>query len=248
MKHTNHHWRKLFSIAVATFWISGCCGSSQTSQDEPKSPPKSSAKKSSAKKSSTKKPSKKETTRKPSQTNLQTTTPFPWPSDAKAPKRPKACKTSAKPTQAHLGLKPDAFMTCLQGLLRKAKLPKEARASFQKKVQANGTQTYDIKDYMSVVITPHTSGSIQNMDVFFFNKLRKKHGFTPELEAQFATMAALFPSTHASTARGKALFESIDKRGRASNNHKIISHWDGVTLESSFLPVSVRYRFSASKP
>ncbi len=155
---------------------------------------------------------------------------------------PKACVRAAKPSAANLGLAPKDFLKCVELMLKTMKLPPEAKRSFQK----DKSGVYQIKDYMAVAMKTE-GGSIASMDVFFFNKLRKAHGMGPELAAQWATLAVVFPSAKVDPREGRKFFKEIDAIGRKTNKPVIQYNKDGVALNASFMPVSVRYRFKPQR-
>ncbi|MEM1030827.1 MAG: hypothetical protein AAF928_00485 [Myxococcota bacterium] len=161
-----------------------------------------------------------------------------------ASNRPKACVRAAPPSKGDLGLKPADFIACLEALLDETKLlggkklPDAATRPFEKK--ADGQYTVD--GFMAVQMKLE-GGRIASMDVFFFNDLRKEHGMGVELAGQYATLAAVFPSLEFDPLAGKATFREIDAIGKKTNQHLIRLERDDITLEASFLPMSVRYRF-----
>jgi hypothetical protein len=152
---------------------------------------------------------------------------------------PAICRRTAQPTAGNLGLKPKRFLGCLEKMFATTDLPAAAKTRF---VERKGG-AYEIKDYMSVVMKV-TDGYIASMDVFFFNNLRQQHGMQPEFMAQYATLSVVFPSAGVDPRRGKSYFKEIDAIGRKTNSSQIAYKKDGIALAASFLPISVRYRFT----
>jgi hypothetical protein len=151
---------------------------------------------------------------------------------------PAECRRKAAPSATSLGLAPKDFITCLEKVLATMKLPDEAKKPFVEKNDGS----YTIADYMSVVMKVD-GGAVASMDVIFYNKLREAHGMGPELGAQYAVLAIVFPSAQIDPRKGQAVFKEVDAIGRKTNRPQIDYDKDGIALNASFLPISVRYRF-----
>jgi hypothetical protein len=152
---------------------------------------------------------------------------------------PESCERSAQPSATSLGLKPDRFIKCLEILLDKMPVPAEAKPPLEK--QADGT--YAIEGFMSIAMQVE-GDAIKSMDVLFFPELRDKHGMDPELMGQFAVLSIVFPSAGIEPSEGERIFKEVDAIGRKTNNPVIEYDKDGIALNASFMPISVRYRFS----
>lgn len=152
---------------------------------------------------------------------------------------PSECKRAAAPSKSDLGLTPADFVACLEKMLAPMKVPEEAKRPFEKK----GEGHYEAKDFMAIKMKVEKD-RIASMDVFFFNKIREKHGMAAELGGQYATLAIVFPGAEVDPFRGEAIFKKIDAIGRKTNKPVIDYSQDDIALNASFLPVSVRYRFA----
>lgn len=155
------------------------------------------------------------------------------------PQMPEACKRPAAPNGTHLGLKPEPFVECLEQVIASMKMPDEAKRGFTKGEDGS----YTIPKFMALSMQVE-DGFITSIDALYFNELREAHGMGPELGAQYATLAIVFPEAEVDPRKGKTIFDEIDAIGRETNKAVIKLAREGVSLEASFLPISVRYRFT----
>ena len=173
-------------------------------------------------------------------------TPLPWADNTAPPKRIEGC-VKPDPNGKHLGQTTAELISCIESIFKKASFPEEIKLPFAKK-NVNGMTVYESPKFMSIVIKKVAdSGQLQEIEVFFFNDLREKYGIGPEYAAQYATLAATVPSAMGDVRRGMALYKSLDARRKDANSPMIDSAWDGLAINSSFMPMSVRYQFRPTK-
>ncbi len=170
---------------------------------------------------------------------------LPWGSEAAPAARVEACAVAPTPSPyGGLGVDLDAFVGCLEALLGASGMPAEVVLPFKR--EGDRLVTLESRGLMKMSVVLNAEGKVSSLDAVFSGDLREKHGYDPELKAQYALLAALVPSAGADLKRGEALFETIDARGRARNTSRIVSTWDGVEVASSFQPVSVMYQLRAA--